>query len=123
MLYDGAVKRLDNALELLEMNAGGKKNPGRIEQVGKAIMKAQEIVTELMVSLDFEQGGAIAKNLFSLYTWFNQELLGANIAQDYKRLLTVRNMINELRGAWVETVAKTSAEGFGRPAGGINIAG
>jgi flagellar protein FliS len=123
MLYDEAVKRLDHALELLELNAGGKKDPGRIEQIAKAIMKTQDIVTELMVSLDFEQGGVIAKNLFALYTWFNQELLRANIAQDYKRLLTVRNMINELRSAWVETVAKTSAEGIGRPADGINIAG
>jgi flagellar protein FliS len=123
MLYDEAVKRLDHGLEVLELNAGEKKDPARIEQVGKAIMKAQEIITELMVSLDFEQGGEIAKNLFSLYTWFNQELLRANIAQDYKRLLTVRGMINELRSAWVETVAKSSAEGIGRPAAGINIAG
>jgi flagellar protein FliS len=123
MLYDEAVKRLDHALEILELNAGGKKDPGRIEQVGKAVMKTQEILTELMVSLDFEQGGEIAKNLFSLYTWFNQELLRANIAQDYKRLLTVRGMINDLRGAWVETVAKTSSAGIGRPADGIDIAG
>jgi flagellar protein FliS len=123
MLYDEAVKRLDRALELLELDAGGKKDPARIEQIGKSITKTQEIVTELMVSLDFEQGGGIAQNLFALYTWFNRELLGANISQDYKRLLTVRNMINELRGAWIETVSKTSAEGIGRPAGGVNIAG
>jgi flagellar protein FliS len=123
MLYDEAVKRLDRALEILESNGEGKRDPGRIEQVGKAVMKTQEIVTELMVSLDFEQGGEIAKNLFSLYTWFNQELLRANIAQDHKRLLTVRGLLNELRGAWVETVAKTSAEGIGRPADGLNIAG
>jgi flagellar protein FliS len=76
-----------------------------------------------MVSLDFDQGGDIAKNLFALYTWFNQELLEANIAQNLRRILNVRNMLNELRSAWVEITAKTSAEGMGRPSEGVNIAG
>jgi flagellar protein FliS len=123
MLYDEAVKDLDRALELLEKNSSGKKDPGKIEQIGKAILKTQEIITELMVSLDFEQGGDIAKNLFSLYTWFNQELLEANIKQDIRRLTIVRNMLNELRGAWHEIVAKNSTETVNRQATGVNIAG
>jgi hypothetical protein len=32
-------------------------------------------------------------------------------------------MLNELRGAWAEIVAKTSAESMGQPSAGINIAG
>jgi hypothetical protein len=32
-------------------------------------------------------------------------------------------MFNELRGAWAEIIAKTSAEGMGQPSIGINIAG
>jgi flagellar protein FliS len=124
MLYNEAVKRLDHALDLLERNNSGKKNPNRIEQISKSILKAQEIITELMVSLDFEQGGEIAKNLFSLYTWFNQELLGANINQDPQRLSAVRNMLNDLRSAWGEIVANHSAEGIiGHPAAGLNITG
>ncbi|MDR2743117.1 MAG: flagellar export chaperone FliS [Treponema sp.] len=123
MLYDEAVKQLDHGLDLLQANVSGKKDPGKIETIGKTIVKTQEIITELMVSLDFEQGGDIAKNLFSLYTWFNKELLEANISQDLKRILTVRNMFNELRGAWAEIVAKTSVEGMGQPSIGVNIAG
>ncbi|MDR1178918.1 MAG: flagellar export chaperone FliS [Spirochaetales bacterium] len=123
MLYDEAVKQLDHGLELLRTNDPGKKNPGKIEIIGKAIVKTQEIITELMVSLDFEQGGDIAKNLFSLYTWFSKELLEANIAQDIKRILVVRNMLNELRGAWAEIATKAAAEGIGQPPAGINIAG
>jgi flagellar protein FliS len=123
MLYNEAVKQLDHGLELLERNAGGKKNPGRIEQVSKSILKTQEIVTELMVSLDFEQGGDIARNLFSLYTWFNKELLEANINQDPQRIATIRNMLNDLRGAWSEIIAKNSMEGLGQPAMGLNITG
>jgi flagellar protein FliS len=123
MLYDEAVKQLDRGLELLALNSQGKRDPARIEQINKAIVKAQEIITELMVSLDFEQGGEIANNLFSLYTWFNRELLEANLAQDRDRIQAVRNMVNELRGAWHEVVAKTSAESVARPTLGVNIAG
>jgi flagellar protein FliS len=121
MLYNEAVKQLDHGLELLEKNGGEKKHPGRIEQISKSILKTQEIVTELMVSLDFEQGGEIAKNLFSLYTWFNQELLAANINQDPQRISSVRNMLNDLRSAWCEIIATNSMEGIGRPAAGLNI--
>lgn len=123
MLYDEAVKQLDRAVNLLEMNKTGKKDPSRIEYIGKAVMKTQEIITELMVSLDFEQGGEIAKNLFSIYTWFNRELLEANISQDLKRISDVRILFDELRGAWQEIITKNSAEIVNREVVGVNIAG
>jgi flagellar protein FliS len=122
MLYDEAIKHLDRGLDLLGMNTTGKKDPGKIEQISKSILKTQEIITELMVSLDFEQGGDIAKNLFSLYTWFNQELLEANVKQDIRRVTIIRNMVNELRGAWNEIAAKTPTENRTGSAG-VNIAG
>ena len=123
MLYDEAVKHLDRGLELLDLNNRGKKNPGNIEKISKSILKAQEIITELTVSLDFEQGGEIAKNLFSLYTWFNKELLESNIHQDIKRITAVRNLLSELRSAWTEIVAKNSSETSGKAVTGVNIAG
>jgi flagellar protein FliS len=123
MLYDEAVKHLDRGLELLEKNTTGKKDPAKIEQINKAVLKTQEIITELMVSLDFEQGGEIAKNLFSLYTWFNKELLEANIKQDMRRITIIRNMLNELRGAWSEVVSKNASESAGKAVTGVNIAG
>jgi flagellar protein FliS len=122
MLYDEAVKQLDKALELMEADAA-KKDPGRIETINKAVLKTQDIVTELEVSLDFDQGGEIAKNLFALYTWFNQELLSANFNQDHKRLLGVRNMLNDLRDAWSKVAATAAAERAVEPGPGLNIAG
>ena len=123
MLYDEAIKQLNRALELQKLNNSGKKDPGRIEQISKAIMKTEEIITELLVSLDFEQGGDISKTLFSLYSWFNRELLEANISQDAERLTIVRNMINDLRDTWYEIVSKNTAEPVNREIVGINIAG
>jgi len=120
MLYDEAVKQLDLALELA---TGGKLPAPKIERFNKALVKAQEIITELMASLDFDAGGDIARNLFSLYNWFNRELLQSNISKDVERIKAVRTMMDELRSAWQEAVAKTSAEASGRPSSGVNIAG
>jgi len=123
MLYDEAIRQLNRAIELMELNSNGKKDPGRIEIIGKAVMKAEEIITELMASLDFEQGGDISKNLFALYNWFNRELLEANISQEKNRMTNVKNMISDLRDVWYEVVSKNMAEADNREVLGINIAG
>jgi len=123
MLYGEAVRQLDLALDLLEVNDTEKKDPSKIEKISKAVVKTQEIVAELMVSLDFEQGGDIAKNLFSLYTWFNRELMEANINQDRRRISSVRYLIDELRSAWQEIAATNAAEAANREVVGLNIAG
>jgi flagellar protein FliS len=123
MLYDEAVKQLTRATELMDLNDNQKKEPGRIEQIGKSVMKTEEIITELMVSLDFEQGGEISKNLFALYSWFNRELLEANIAQDTNRINTVKDMLADLRETWSKIVIQQSGESGNREASGLNIAG
>ena len=122
MLYDEAVKQLTKATEMLGLNKTEKNEPGRIEQISRAIMKTEEILTELMVSLDFEQGGEISKNLFSLYTWFNRELVEANINQDINRMLAVKDMLQDLRNTW-STVANQSPASKPNEAVGLNIAG
>jgi len=122
MLYNTAVRHLDEALFLLQPNDTGKIDPGKIEKVGKAVVKTQEIISELMVSLDFEQGGDIAVNLFSLYTWFNRELMEANINHDAKRISIVKNHIENLRNAWQEVVTSNAFETAGTEVLGVNIA-
>jgi flagellar protein FliS len=122
MLYDEAVKNLDRSLDLLSRHSI-KQEPVHIEQINRSILKTQEIITELMVSLDFEQGGDIAKNLLSLYTWFNRELLESNVSHDIRRITAIRNMMNELRGAWSEIVTTSQTDVAARPTSGINIAG
>ncbi|MCL2229830.1 MAG: flagellar export chaperone FliS [Treponema sp.] len=123
MLYDEAVKQLTKAVELLELNKTDKRDPGRIELINKAVMKTEEILTELMVSLDFEQGGEISKNLFSLYTWFNRELVEANISQNTTRMKAVKDMLFELRNSWSAVANQTPAEKPNREMVGLNIAG
>jgi flagellar secretion chaperone FliS len=123
MLYDEAIKQLTRATELLDLNNKEKKDPSRIEQISKAVMKTEEIITELTVSLDFDQGGEISKNLFALYTWFNRELVEANINNDINRMLTVKNMLSDLRNTWSAVANQKITEKPNRDAVGLNIAG
>jgi len=122
MLYEEAVKQLTRALEMMDSNKQ-KKDPGKIEQISKAVMKTEEIVTELMVSLDFERGGEISKNLFALYSWFNRELLEANIAQNTDRIKAVKDMLADLKDTWGQIVIQKPGEPGNRENAGINIAG
>jgi flagellar protein FliS len=108
MLYDGALKNLDEAISIMKKNAG-KKNPALIESSGKAIIKAQAIISELSASLDFDAGKEIANRLFSLYAWFAQELLDANITYDAGKLETVRTMLSDLRTSWQDIISKQNS--------------
>ena len=103
MLYDEGVKQIRNAVA--ELGAA----PARIERAHKAIVKAQDIITELMVSLDFENGGEIAGNLFHLYMYFNQRLVDANLSKEPSGLKEILTMMNDLRDAW-STIENTAPQ-------------
>lgn len=119
MLYDEAIKQIGNAIELL---GNGKVKVENIEKINECILKVQEIITELMASLDLEKGGEIATNLLSIYSFFNRQLLQANIKKDAKLLADVKNMLQELRGAWQEVVNSTASTEKSEVQPGIDIA-
>ena len=91
MLYDEIIKQLNFALSYLLEN--DKLETQHIEQFSKHILKAKEIITELMVALDMEAGGDIAKNLMSLYIYFNQELLDVSINHSRSKTLFIHDML------------------------------
>ena len=115
MLYDEAIKQLDSAVELLEQQTK------QLDRVNNAIVKAQDIIAELMVSLDFEQGGDIARNLFRLYLYFNDELMEANMKKEPDSIRSVRRLLAELREAWKQIESQAGGPSGGSQ--GVNIAG
>jgi flagellar secretion chaperone FliS len=119
MLYDEAIKQLDIAARCIGDDS--KPRPEDIERINAALGKAQDVVTELMASLDFDAGGDIAQNLFALYVWFGREILEANIRKEADRVKSVRKMLAELREAWAEAASK--AQGGSNASVGVNIAG
>ncbi len=92
MLYDGAIKFLTIALENIE--------PKKYDIVNNNIIKAQDIITELLLSLNMDEGGEISKNLFSLYMYFKKQLLEANIKKDPQIITHTLKLLRELRDAW-----------------------
>ncbi|MCQ2596419.1 MAG: flagellar export chaperone FliS [Treponema sp.] len=106
LLYEGAVKQLTLAVGLFE--ADGKIQAKNIEQFGKYLQKAEAIISELEVSLDMEKGGEIAKNLMSLYLFFNEELMAANISKDKEKIMSVLNMLKDLTESWRQIAATTA---------------
>lgn len=114
MLYDEGIRQLKTAENQL-----GASHP-KLDLVHNAIVKAQDIITELTVSLDFEKGGDIAQNLFSLYLYFNQRLIDANLAKDPAALGEVRQLMSELREAWAGVENTSYRENI---PGGVNLAG
>lgn len=107
LLYEGAVKQLTLANSMFDEN--GKLPVRSIEGFGKALLKAQEIITELQVSLDMEKGGEIAKNLMSLYIFFNKQLTETNISKDKSKLEPVLKMLSELCESWRQAAATSPA--------------
>ena len=71
-------------------------------------MKAQEIITELMVSLDMSSGEEIAQNLLSLYVFFNKELMNANMTLNKEKIKSVCQMMSDLRDSWVQAESTTT---------------
>lgn len=116
MLYDEAIKQM----VLAEEELGSKKV--KFDTVHNAISKTQDVITELMASLDFEKGGDISKNLYNLYMFFNRQLVQANIDKNVEPIIEVRKFMSDLREAWV-AIEGTVVNQNPQAASGVNIAG
>jgi flagellar secretion chaperone FliS len=100
MLYDGAIRFLNLALE----NLPNKK----YDIVNNNILKAQDIVTELMLSLNMDAGGQVSQNLFSLYVYMKKKLIESNIKKEPAGINEVLKYLRELRAAWDQIASKES---------------
>jgi flagellar protein FliS len=117
MLYDGAIRFAKAALEDI-------KNK-KIESAHKNIVRAEDIVTELLLSLDYEKGGDIAKKLASIYIYVNEQLLEANITKKGEPLELVVRLMSDLRESWAKIsgqITDSDTTDMDRR-GGLNISG
>ena len=95
MLYDGAIRFLTQAHAALVEK--------RWADAHTYLLKAEDIVTELMACLKLD-AGEIAVNLFRLYEYFNWRLIQANVKRDPAMVLEVQTRLRELREAWAEAI-------------------
>ena len=109
MLFDGALAAI--------ATAGAQMAAGNIQEKGKAISKAIQIVDNgLRASLDREAGGEIASNLDALYEYMSGRLLHANINNDQQALEEVRGLLADLRDTWNQIGGSAGAGNPTQPA-------
>ncbi|WP_236338833.1 flagellar export chaperone FliS [Paenibacillus plantiphilus] len=104
MLYEGALKYASQAERaLLEQD---------IVASNRLLLKIQDIVYELIATLDMKQGGQIATNLQSLYFYVIDCLVQANLQKNHEKLQEVVEILQSLKSAW-EQIGKEVALGKG----------
>ncbi|MBD3108490.1 flagellar export chaperone FliS [Bacillus sp. AGMB 02131] len=94
MLYNGCLKFINKAKQAIRVNSVAERNTN--------IQKAQNIIRELMVTLDMEY--EVSKNMMALYEFIYQSLLDANIKNDIKKLEEAEQIVIEFRDTWKQAI-------------------
>ncbi|MBR7552690.1 flagellar export chaperone FliS [Allobacillus sp. GCM10007491] len=94
MLYNGCLKFIRLAKKGIENE--------NIEQKNVNIQKAQNIINELMVTLNPEV--EISNQMRPLYDYMNRQLIQANIKNDVEILSEVEGLVSEFRDTWKEVL-------------------
>ena len=98
MLYDGAIKFVNIAIDAIE-----KKD---IEKAHNNIMKTERIIIEFQSTLDHKY--PVAKDFDAVYTYLIQRLRDANLKKDAEIMREVLKHLRTMRDAWKEVMAKTA---------------
>ncbi|HEY9854713.1 MAG TPA: flagellar export chaperone FliS [Stenomitos sp.] len=101
MLYDGAIRFANVAKKGIEDKD--------FEVTNTHCMKVQNILTELMVTLDMAVGGELAQNLFDLYDYMKRRTMEANFQKDPQALDEILMHLKELRMAWAQAAKNVGA--------------
>ena len=102
MLFDGAIRFAQEAARHMQKN--------ETEGASQRIIRVQDILLELIVSLDRKVGGEIATNLASIYGYLYMRLVEANAQQDTERLQEVLDHLRKLRDTWNEAAERYRQE-------------
>jgi flagellar protein FliS len=94
MLYDGAVRFMTQAKELMKAH----NVPGK----GQAISKALAIINEFKNTLSFDYDRKLATDLERLYTFIQEKLQRANMSNDMEALNEALKITTILRDGWKE---------------------
>lgn len=100
MLYNGCIKFMDEGMEAIE----GKK----YEDANTFLQKAQRIISEFRLTLNMEY--EISHQLLPLYNYVFDRLVEGNMKSDTSKVIEAKEIISELRDAWVEAMKKARIE-------------
>ncbi len=92
LLYDGAIRFCRQSLDRFDDPSAR----------GTGLGRAHAIVSELLVALDFDQGGEIAGQLDSLYRYVLDSLIRANVDGNRAALESAIGVLETLAEGWRE---------------------
>lgn len=94
MLYDGAIKFSNIALEAMKRN--------NYERANTYIQKTERIIDEFRSTLDFKY--PVAQEFENVYKMLSEKLLFANIKKDTEVLEDVIKHLRTMRNTWEEVM-------------------
>lgn len=95
--YDIGIKACRTAENALSLKNG--KAPD-YDLANREIIRAQEVIRELMVTLNKDKAGEMGTKLMQLYEYMYQQLVDANMKKETENIKTVRGMLEELKATW-----------------------
>lgn len=111
MLFNGAIKRAEEAKRQLEKGAK--------QEAHNNLLRAQDIIAELRGALDMSTG-EIAQNLDRLYEYFQHLLVQANIKKTTGPIDEFVAHVTSMRDTWQEVFDKVAREAPAKKAPAIN---
>jgi flagellar protein FliS len=108
MLYQGAVKFIRLGIDAIERNDAKTAHTN--------LVRAQDIIVELLGSLNREEGGQIASQLSGVYDYCFRRLVLANVKKDVDPAREVLRILRDLGTAWQEiALQQRQAHASGAP--------
>ena len=96
MLYEGAIRFLELGVAGFSIDDPAESNMA----VHNNLQRAADIIRELNLSLNLEQGGDFAVELRRLYDYFDRRIWESNLHKRPEGVREVIRHLNVLRNAW-----------------------
>lgn len=96
MLYDGGIRFLERSLTGFDMDDPAECNG----TISNNIIKAQDILAELLGSLNLEAGGELAQHLRQVYLYLDWRLTESNMRKEPSGIREAIDKLTILRDAW-----------------------
>lgn len=90
MLYDGCIKQLKLSKIAIQ--------DAKMENVNVCLQKAQDIIMELIMSLDLHY--EMASELLKIYEFIIDEIVDINISKNETKIDPIVEILNDLKKSW-----------------------
>ena len=94
MLYDGVIRFIQQAKDAI--------NDKRIEDRYKILTKASDVIMGLQACLDFDNGGQIARVLYSYYSSIDSRIFSVHRSNNLETCDEIIGDLKKMRDVWNE---------------------